>query len=343
MLLLTVVKGLEDIAEGELANKLSDFSIVKKDAGHILIEYNGHPRRLLDLRTIEDVFYVIFTQTDLDRSRASLRIIKEQIQHYSFDDALKYHSQLYSKSKRPTHQVFAHLYGRRNFRRADLEQVVSNAIKQKFHQWKAVHGKAKLEFDVRLFKDGEAIMSLRLTDKYFSNRKYKVADIPGSLKPTVAAALVMLSKPQDTDVFLDPFCGAGTILMERSLINPAKQIIGSDLDKFARQAAIENTTKRGGIEIHDWDATSLPLPDQSIDVIITNPPFGKKIAQTENLFTKFLSEAGRVIKKSGRLVVLNSDVNGFEQALDTKKFRQQKRKDIMLLGEAARVWVFVKN
>jgi len=342
MLLLTCVKGLEDILVGEIEKKLADYKLVNQSPGFVLIDYNGHPRRLLDLRSAEDVFYVIFTADDFTRSRSSLTKIKELVQQNSFDDALKYHTQIYSKPRHTNFQVFAHLYGRWNFRRADLEKAVNTTIDQKFKRWKPVHGKARLEFDVRLFKDGEVFFSLRLTDKFFSNRKYKKADIPGSLKPTVAYGMVYLSKPQEDDIVLDPFCGAGTILTERSLVAPAQKIIGADTSEEALLEAKENTGGRENIELHNWDALQLPLEDGSVSVIITNPPFGKKIEMADDLISKFIKEATRLLRPSGRLILLHSDIEKVEKSFSSA-FEVSKYKDIRLLGEPARIWALRKK
>jgi len=342
MLLLTCVKGLEDIVTAEIKQKLSDFEIVRQEKGFLLLNYNGHPRRLLDLRSVEDIFYVIFDQDGFEKSRSTLTAIKELVQKNSFDDALSYHAQIYSKPKHTNFQVFAHLYGRWNFRRADLEQTVSKAIDQKFRRWKPVRGKAKLEFDIRLFKTGQTYLSLRLTDKYFSNRKYKQADIPGSLKPTVAYALVELSKPNEGDIFLDPFCGAGTILAERARVAPANKIIGSDTSEQARAAAAINTGDRNNVEIKDWDALQIPLSESSVNVIVTNPPFGKKIDKDPVLLPRFLAEADRLLSPGGRLILLNSDISCVEANIP-KELRSDKSKDIVLLGEPARIWLLTKN
>ncbi len=341
MLMLTCIKGLNSIAEAEIKEKLKDFVILRQERGFIFIDYNGHPRRLLDLRSIEDIFYVLINETGFTRSRSTLSTLEEKMQYASFEYGLKYHAQLYSKPKHTTFQVFTHVYGRFNFRRIDLDKVVSRTIALKFNKWKATHGRAKIEFDVRLFKSGELILSLRLSNKSFSNRQYKEIELPGALKPTVAYALVQLSSPRETDVFVDPFCGSGTILMERSLTGPAQKILGFDRDANVVETAQANSADRKNIELAVGEAQKLSLPDKSVDVIATNPPFGKTFAKDPNLFTDFLAEAVRVLKTGGRLVVLNGDIIGFESALKkfTSSFELKQKTDINLLGEEARIWV----
>lgn len=343
MLMLTCLKGLNSLAEAEIKEKLKDCVIRRQKPGFIFLDYNGHPRRLLDLRSIEDIFYVLIDETGFTRSRSTLNTLEEKIKYASFERGLDYHAQLYSRPKRMTFQVFAHLYGRFNFRRIDLDKVVSRTIALKFNKWKATHGEARVEFDVRLFKSGELILSLRLSNKFFSNRKYKKIELPGALKPAAAYALVCLSSPRPEDVFVDPFCGTGTILMERSLTAPAQKIIGYDRDANVVEIAQANCAERKNIELAVGEAQNLPLPDKSVDVIATNPPFGKTFAKKANLFRDFLAEAGRVLKKDGRLIVLNGDRSGFESALRQASgtFEIKQKKDINLLGEPARIWVLM--
>lgn len=341
MLMLTCIKGLNSVAAAEIKEKLKDFVILRQEPGFIFLDYNGHPRRLLDLRSIEDIFYVLIDETGFTRSRSTLSTLEEKIKYASFEKGLDYHAQLYSKPKHTTFQIFTHLYGRFNFRRIDLDKVVSRTIALKFNKWKATHGEAKIEFDVRLFKSGELILSLRLSNKFFSNRKYKVIELLGALKPTVAYALVCLTQPRPDDIFADPFCGSGTILMERSLTAPARKIFGYDRDANAVETAQANCAARPNIELAVAAAQRLPLPDRSLDVMATNPPFGATFAQDQNLFSDFLAEAGRVLKPGGRLVVLNGDVGGFETAVkkSAPRFRVENQQDINLLGKPARIWV----
>ncbi len=327
MLLLTVIKGLESIAVQELSDKLADFSLVREERGYILIDYNGHPQKLLELRTIEDVFYVIFSEDQIDKEKGELWVIEEEIQKNSFDDAIKYHGQFYEKMKRPTYQIFAHLYGRHGFDKRDLEKQVNKSIDQKFHMWKAVRSKAHFEFDVRLFKTGQLFVSLRLTQKSFSSRNYEVIDPKNSLKPTVAAAMIAMSEPKEGDVFLDFSCGEGIILAERVKTMPAKQIIGSETSLPHKKNAEQNTETQKNVEVHEWPETALSLPAESIDVIVISQPK-----------EGFVKEINRVLKPKGRLVILdNSDIDF------GSNFELKKEKAIILLGEDFSVKSFIRN
>uniref|UniRef100_A0A1I7X9Z3 UPF0020 domain-containing protein n=1 Tax=Heterorhabditis bacteriophora TaxID=37862 RepID=A0A1I7X9Z3_HETBA len=59
-----------------------------------------------------------------------------------------------------------------------------------------------------------------------------------------------------------------------------------------------------------WDATCMPFGNSSIDAIVTDLPFGKKmgtVVDNRILYPKLLREWYRVVKPGGRIVVLTHD------------------------------------
>ena len=125
---------------------------------------------------------------------------------------------------------------------------------------------------------------------------------PAALRPTIAHALVLLTEPTPKDVFLDPFCGSGTLLAERMSL-PHAAVLGGDIDPTAVQAASVNARR---YSVQQWDATALPLEDASISAVATNPPWGKQIAIADEtrLYGGFIAELRRVCRKGARIVVL---------------------------------------
>ena len=147
---------------------------------------------------------------------------------------------------------------------------------------------------------GELLCGVRLSDETMRHRTYKVAQVEASLRPTVARALVMLSEPADGDVFLDPMCGAGTILIERGMHSRYSQLLGGDIRPDAVAATRTNVGPRyKPIDIRQWDARDLPLDDGSVDRVVCNLPFGKKVCEPQALrplYEGFASEVARVSK-----------------------------------------------
>jgi 23S rRNA G2445 N2-methylase RlmL len=144
-------------------------------------------------------------------------------------------------------------------------------------------------------------------------------------------------------VLLDPFCGAGTILVERGLLAPpAGRLVGSDVSITAREAAAANAANAGvAVELYDWDATALPLDAASVDTIVTNPPYGQRhgeAADLPRLYGGFLAEAARVLREHGRCVVLTSEAALMERVLAARPdLARRKRFSIDVLGLTAYV------
>lgn len=131
--------------------------------------------------------------------------------------------------------------------------------------------------------------------------KYLKESLPAMTHPPLAAALARLSEPHPDDVVWDPFCGAGTELAERAKAGPYKRLIGSDRDVNAIKAARRNLEGVDRVELHVGDSLKLKLAH--VNVLLTNPPYGRKIqggntaALLRNLFqyaTKIM-ERGRIV------------------------------------------------
>ncbi len=135
-----------------------------------------------------------------------------------------------------------------------------------------------------------------------------------SLKTVVAQALLQLACDGRSDVghILDPFCGSGTILLEAAATFPDAEITGFDVFEQVASGAAANVAHAGlndRIAVRQADARELrkQLPAASVDIIVTNPPFGVRLgARTDfkRLYHQFLSGAAHVLKPGGRLVFL---------------------------------------
>ncbi|KAK5967942.1 UPF0020 domain-containing protein [Trichostrongylus colubriformis] len=81
-----------------------------------------------------------------------------------------------------------------------------------------------------------------------------------------------------------------------------------------------NELLRSGSEVAfvACDAVHLPFPESSIDAIVTDLPFGRKIGSVEDnriLYPQLLAEWEKVVKANGRLVVMTHDKRSWERAL----------------------------
>lgn len=120
------------------------------------------------------------------------------------------------------------------------------------------------------------------------------------------------NESQSAPVLLDPFCGSGTILLEAAACLPDYQILGSDRYENAVGWARDNVginQYNDRISILQGDARDLRkiYEPNSIDIIVTNPPFGAQLGANANfqeLYRHFLSAAWGVLKSGGRIAML---------------------------------------
>ncbi|HEX8952417.1 MAG TPA: HEAT repeat domain-containing protein, partial [Polyangia bacterium] len=160
--------------------------------------------------------------------------------------------------------------------------------------WEVVVREAGARASVELWPRG-------LPDPRFA---YRVAHVPASSHPTLAAALARIAGARPEDVVWDPFVGAATELVERARLGPARALYGTDADEDALVRARDNlAAAHVTAELARADARTFapPLPPTAI---ITNPPMGRRVLdrhRTGELYRDFLAHAASLLPRGGRL------------------------------------------
>lgn len=136
---------------------------------------------------------------------------------------------------------------------------------------------------------------------------------------------IILRYSQEGDYVLDQFAGGGTTLVEAKLLN--RNIIGVDVNPEALERCREKVdferANCGTVQIRQGDARNLNmLPDESIDLICTHPPYANIIQYSENIendlshlkvpvfleeMKKVAGESYRVLKKGKFCAILMGD------------------------------------
>ncbi len=97
---------------------------------------------------------------------------------------------------------------------------------------------------------------------------------------------IILRYSKEGDLVLDQFAGGGTTLVEAKLLN--RNIIGIDINDEALQRCHEKTAfdcnfAKGKVYINKGDARNLKtIPNESIDLICTHPPYANIIKYSES-------------------------------------------------------------
>lgn len=189
-------------------------------------------------------------------------------------------------------------------------------------QRQLINSTSHYEFEIRLIENKEGRFNVLLKlytieDRRFDYRKNTIAV---SITPSHAALITQLAKnylKEDAQV-LDPFCGVGTMLIERNKIVPAKVMYGVDIFGEAIDGAIENS---------NWADTDIYLINRDFfdfthkylfDEIYTNMPTvtGRKTEQEISLlYDKFFEKAVEMLEDQGIIVLYTRDKELVERGL----------------------------
>ncbi len=142
----------------------------------------------------------------------------------------------------------------------------------------------------------------------FEARKphYKPFFYPGVLMPRVARALVNIAKPEE--YLFDPFCGTGGILVEAGLMGI--KVIGGDVQRKLLLGAKMNLEHYNiDYSLMYQDACSMALRDESMDAVVTDPPYGRSAAiraeSLSHLLAGSLHEINRVLRTGKRAIFIS--------------------------------------
>jgi 23S rRNA G2445 N2-methylase RlmL len=326
------VPGIEDLAADELrglgarpAPALTGFD--RRDS--ILPFTAPDAAGVLRASLLEDVFALLF-DAPTPAGRAAPKRLAAMLDADSLARAMALHHALRPKTRGRSYKVVVRVAGRHQFRREDVESAFTAALARLLPHWRPA---AAAALEVWLHVAGERTLAgLRLSGDELAQRWYKRAHLAASLKPTVARALVVLAGAHPGDVFLDPMCGAGTIARERADAGRARIVLAGDHDAGALAAACTNVGS--AVHLLRFDAERLPLPDVSVDVVCTNPPYGRQHEVRpglDRLYRRVMREAARVLRPGGRCVVLTGEPRTLLEALP-KTLRVGSRRRLLVRG-----------
>lgn len=230
---------------------------------------------------------------------------------------------------------------------AIVKKAVVERLKEVYEvDWFEENG-AEYTIQIAMLKD-VATLTIDTSGSGLHKRGYREFALEAPIKETLAAALVQLSFYQPDRLLIDPFCGSGTILIEAAMLArniapgldrafaaedwPAirpnawrdarvaarqainfdheLQIFGYDIDPEAVSLAKSNAEKAGvgdDIIFEQKDIHDLWI-DQQYGIVISNPPYGVRLSDFQELNQIYISLHKMFRKKSGwSIYVLTAD------------------------------------
>jgi len=305
-------RGLEWVVAAELKGKLKAniISISHREV-HFCLPIMD--LCLMELRTVDDVFLTCGTIEDIDHTRASLQRLTEGMRKLDLASTLHDLKRIRSVQYTNRFDMVGSFLGKRNYNRYEIEEAVGHTISSKFaaiQQPSSQRAGADISWRVHL-RNTDAYVGLRLLPAPLHRRGYRSNAYKGSLHPPVAAAVALLSGLRPHAVFLDPFCGSGTISIEASYLENQLLMLVCDINPLAVSQARLSATQ-ANIQLHPWvaDAGRLPFDYRVIDRIACNMPWGRTVQLAGALRVDprpFWREIRRVLHSESRIVILSED------------------------------------
>lgn len=207
----------------------------------------------------------------------------------------------------------------------------------------------EIEFLIRFDKEGSVKLYLR-PSSYNDNRfDYRVGYVSQSIKPYMAATIVELAKPylkKDARI-LDPFCGAGTMLLERRLQVSTDAAYGVDYFADAIKAAKDNSAMIGP-DIHYVQRDFKDFTHEyRFDEIITDMPVKSQntgIEEIRDIYDNLFIKADELLNENGVIIIYGAESNLIKKNLRLHKKTFRLERDFIFNERQDRhLFIIIKN
>ena len=195
-------------------------------------------------------------------------------------------------------------------KRADLEQLyrkMVNAIERE-----KLPGLPKQDLQLIDLSDNYALGIRITTGREIvgkRNPQYRPYAPSATMDSYLSRALVNFSRVLPGQVFLDPFAGSGSIAMEASSVGAYTIAIDKSL-KHLLGFKVNAMYFDLDVKIINGDSTYMPIADNSIDAIATDPPYGRSApvfkTSLKTIYHGFIKESSRVLNTGNYLVFCSS-------------------------------------
>ena len=338
------IAGLGPLAQRALerqgAEGISGFRVRNFDYLSFRLE-GAKNQSVRSVHLLEDVFLEISRLPRIAKSSDSAKLSRS-LDRSALLEAVALKNELFPDMKRkrrapPTFCCFVRQHRDHRVHRKRVSQDVVSSIARIFPRWR-LNDPADLEFWV-LWADA-AVLALRLSDKTLKYRGRRPPELPGALRPTIAAAMVELADVQDGQAVLDPMCGTGTLLLECSRRFPGAGLFGFDRSAKAVATATGRLGRTATIRRRELD--ELDYAPGTFDRIVTNLPWGDQTPIRGPVYTKGVAKLFDCVADDGVVVLLTSRRDLLEPTLRRLRARWKTTR-VLVQGTWASIYVVTKR
>ena len=333
----TFIPGLQDLIAETIKQRLSDVKIRKLLDGAVLFETEISYDKL-NFFCFNNIFAVVSIMEHAEISDALEKHIKSAIKSGGGGEIIANNS---GKIK-----TFRVVFSRENIPasvderlRIEAEKYISSVCALKIDR-----SLPDTEFWF-LFRRVESGTDFSLFMKRLTLRpSWEKSLHKGELPPPLAWALCRIARLSHGQTVLDPFCGYGSIPQAALKYFHITKFIACDSDKKAAlyTAAGFKERKQNDFILHICDFGSLPslVAEKSVDVIVTDPPWGHYSKIDGNAFyAKMFTVFEKLLKDGGRAVVLCANKDGLLMAIPDC-FSLENHIPILLSGKKTAIFEF---
>ncbi len=316
--------GIESVAKREIMNLGFDVERVNDGRVYFTTDHKGIAKANVHLRTVERIYYVIGQKT-----------LKSFDDLFDFVYAQSYRSLVSPDGRFVVNAQSkgSELFSLRDIQKITKKALIET-FKGQFNRAVFDETGPDFDFLVYINNDAAELL-LDTSGEALHKRGYRLAAGDAPIKETLAAALIQLSFFDKDRTLIDPFCGAGTIPIEAAMLakniapglnrsfacehlpfvgkTVLKQvrkealkaidqeavltIYASDIDKDIIEIAKDNAFEAGVDDVITFQMSHVNhrIWEDNNHIIITNPPYGKRIGENKDLDALYKS-LGEIIR-----------------------------------------------
>ncbi len=294
--------------------------------------------KIKHLQYLQNTFVIIDSvRGDINLMLNSLSQQNNKLKNFSFD------RQLMPNKKRTFRVVVSEenkLIGINNNTMLQIEKNISNITRLTVDR-----KNPGCQFWVLHRSEGHTFFAIRITELKSDDK----GRARGELRPQLAYVLSRMSEPTENELFIDPFCGSGSIPLARAKMTKKGLIIASDNDGQLISMLKEKVKKldlKKKFVVRQSDALELHnYYHACIHKVVSDPPWGcfEEISDIFDFYDALFNELLEVLLPNGIMILLiGTEV--FPEVLE--KYKEScsllGKYDILVSGKKASIYKIKK-